>query len=425
MTNEKMNQIRKNNMKLYPTYSMFGIDLIFFYAIKVLFLTNVRGINPSDIVFSTGCYAFFRIVLQVPFNMIIEKLGNRMSMVLGNLFNTLYIILILCAQNLAWLIIAEFVSCLAFGLKSVAETALLDESVPESSQKGNIFSKITGRGMARYYFFDSIATILAGFLFEVNPYIPFVLAIVVTLIAVFLSLAFIDIPKTTKKEEKKHSEFYDIKIGFKFIFQSGRLKGLLLFSGMLWGLICLYDTYQVNLLDNLQVSASTIGILFAFLKIVAGVAATKEKEFHNRFRKKSLTVLGMSFCISLIVAGVFALLPFSYVVIMGGIAVCYFVFYVDKGLYQVLLKRYLSNFTSPEILPKIFSANEISMNALKAVISFLGSAILGILTASWSMVVVGIIATIFMILLLSYMKTRVGLKPEEYSKKEIDYRVVR
>lgn len=425
MTKEKMNQIRKNNMKLFPLYSMFSIDLVFFYAIKVLYLTNVKGINPADIVFSTGCYAFFRIFLQVPFNIIIEKLGYRRSMILGNFFNSLYVLLILCAQNLTWLILAEFVSCLAMGLKSVSETAILDDSIPNSEQKGNIFSKLMGRGRARYYYFDAIATILAGFLFDINPYIPFILSILVTILSILLSCAFIDVPFTEKKNTSLKNSFYDIKIGFKFILQSGRLKGLLLFSGIMWGFLCLYDTYQVNLLNDIQVSASLIGILFAALKMVAGIAATKEKEFHQRFRKKSLTVLGISFCITLILPGILALTPISYAFLLCGIILCYFVFYIGKGLYDVLLKRYLSNFTSPEILPKILSANEISINALKGIISFIGSAVLGVVTTSWSMIIMGITAMICMVILLKYMKTRVGLKPEQYARKEIDYRIVR
>lgn len=31
-------KIRKNNMKLYPIYSMFGLDFMFYYVIELLFL---------------------------------------------------------------------------------------------------------------------------------------------------------------------------------------------------------------------------------------------------------------------------------------------------------------------------------------------------------------------------------------------------
>ena len=84
---------RKNNMKIYPIYTMLGLDLLFFYGIKVLFLSQVKNIDLSYIVLTESFYAFFFILLQVPINVIMEKIGSKSSIVLGNVFNLLYIIL--------------------------------------------------------------------------------------------------------------------------------------------------------------------------------------------------------------------------------------------------------------------------------------------------------------------------------------------
>lgn len=40
MEEKKLAKIRKNNMKLYPIYKMIGLDWIFYYGVKVLFLTR-------------------------------------------------------------------------------------------------------------------------------------------------------------------------------------------------------------------------------------------------------------------------------------------------------------------------------------------------------------------------------------------------
>lgn len=164
--------------------------------------------------------------------MIVEKLGNRTSLIIGNIFNASYVIFILLAQNLAWLILAELISALAFGFKSIAEPALLNQSIPSSSIKGNIFSKIMGKGKAGYYYISAIATLIAGFLFEVNPYIPVALSLIVATFSVAISFNFIDVKEEKEEmaENTMKSSLHDIKIGFKFILQSGRLKGLLLFS---------------------------------------------------------------------------------------------------------------------------------------------------------------------------------------------------
>lgn len=47
LTEDEKREISKNNMKLYPLYLMFGYDLLFFYGIKVMFLSEVKGITSA------------------------------------------------------------------------------------------------------------------------------------------------------------------------------------------------------------------------------------------------------------------------------------------------------------------------------------------------------------------------------------------
>lgn len=42
MEEKKLAKIRKSNMKLYPIYKMVGLDWIFYYGVKVLFLTRSK-----------------------------------------------------------------------------------------------------------------------------------------------------------------------------------------------------------------------------------------------------------------------------------------------------------------------------------------------------------------------------------------------
>ena len=49
------------------------------------------------------------------------------------------------------------------------------------------------------------------------------------------------------------------------------------------------------------------------------------------------------------------------------------------------------------------------------------SGILGVTTSANALIIVGIIFTIIYISISQYMKTRLGLKPDEYSKEERKY----
>lgn len=91
---------RKLNMKLYPVYRMFAADVLFFNAIKVLFLTQVKGFSNANVVLMESIYAFFKMILQVPMAVVVSKLGIRKSVIIGNIFCTLEIVFILFARKL-------------------------------------------------------------------------------------------------------------------------------------------------------------------------------------------------------------------------------------------------------------------------------------------------------------------------------------
>ena len=58
------------------------------------------------------------------------------------------------------------------------------------------------------------------------------------------------------------------------------------------------------------------------------------------------------------------------------------------------------------------------------VIGILGSLLMARTGSANAMAIVGVISFVVMILLLQAMKTRVGLKPEEYKKEEIEFKML-
>ena len=92
-----------------------------------------------------------------------------------------------------------------------------------------------------------------------------------------------------------------------------------------------------------------------------------------------------------------------------------------QGMYYTIIDRYLMNFANKEIDTKIVAIYNLIRNSIRMLFGFLASFILGIATTANALIIVGIIFTIIFIVVEQYMKTRVGLKPEEYSKEEKKY----
>ena len=415
---------RKNNMKIYPFYTMIGLDLMFFYGIKLLFLSQVKNIDVSYIILSESFYALFYIILQIPINVIMGKIGTKSSIVAGNIFNILYIILILSASSFEHLIIAEFISSISFGFKNVSESEILEKSIPETENKSKIFTKIDSKGYSIYCYFYAITTLLSGFLYDINPYIPMTLCLICSVIALGISLIYEEID--TKKSENKtlKQNVNETKTGFKFIFNSKRLKGLLLMLGFLWGIITLLQNYEITLLEDINISATYIGVILFITQIIRGYFSKKSNKFNEKFRNKSLTIIALSTTICMIVSGIIALAKIPFALQISIIVFTYLIRTSVRGIYMVIKKRYMNNFSNEKILSKIYSANSIIENLFRMIICFVGSCALNYMNIKYATIFIGVIFTIIAIFISSYIKTRLGLKPEEYNKKDIEYKIL-
>ena len=415
-------QMRKRNMKLFPIYRMLGWDYIFFYTTNFLFLTQVKGIHPADVVLIDSFYALFGIIMQVPATFIIEYLGRKRSMILANFCNCIYMLVVMFSTNLFNLITAELLSSLAFGIKETVDPALLNESIPPSRYKSKIFAKISQKGMANYYIMNAIATVLAGFFYDINPYIPITLSLIITILVTMISTRFIE-PQNEKKKHKvqEFNQLKEIKDSFKFILKSERLKALILFSAISGGVISLMSTYEVSLLEDFDISAKYLCMIFAILGIISGILAKKQEAFHEKYRNKSLCTLFGMIGGTILIAGLCGIIAKQYSVLIIGIIITYMIRYSCQGMYYPLTERYLRNFSNEKIDTKIFTVKNFLKSILSAVIGIMGSFLLDRMNISYCMFIVGFLTILVTILMSQYMKTRVGLKPEEYAKEELQF----
>lgn len=155
-------QMRKRNMKLFPAYKTLSWDYIFFYTINFLFLTQVKNINPADVVLIDSFYYLFTMFSQIPATFIIEFLGRKNSIVLGNILSCLYMVVIIFSNNLFNLVIAEMLSAISFAIKESAEPSLLNESIPRSKFKSKIFAKISQKGASRILYYKCYFNYYSG-----------------------------------------------------------------------------------------------------------------------------------------------------------------------------------------------------------------------------------------------------------------------
>lgn len=425
---------KKHNLKLYFLYKAFSWDLLFYYAISFMFLNAYKGLSAAEIIFADSFYPFFKVLLQIPATLFVEKTDKRTGLIVGNLALFVYVLFVLGCHSMYIMIIGNIFMALGFVLKNLCESNLIYDSLPKSNKKQKIFSKIDGKSSAAYYVLEALSCGASGFLYNINPNIPIIACLLCTLFSVILSHLFIEVEDITNPDEnhikiknarigfKKYIR--DLKNAFKFIFSSPRLKSLIYFNAIFMAIIYLLISYRRSLLSEMGVSAQNIGLIFAVLELLSSIASAYTSKINKKLKNKSLTYLSLYFIFSIIVSGLVVVLTVPHNVELSIVILMLAIQFLAKGPYYTLIKQYLSSFSSSTMRIKIFSANNLIEGIITGIISFIGSWLLLFTDTAHASIIIGCSSFVIVIILLEYMSSRVGLDPEKYTKKDIEFREV-
>lgn len=366
---KERNKIRRKNAKLYPIYKMVSWDLLFFYSIEFLFYTITKKVTASEVLMINGLYLLFRILGQIFAVAITDFIGKRNSIILGNILLLCYMLILLLLPGAISIILANLIFAIGYDIKTIAESNLLYDSVSTRGGDG-LYSKLEAKGGSWYYILDGIASLIAGYLFVINNYLPMFICLGFIIISTILSFGFKDIYEVKKEDIKKDSfkntikEYkHDLKKSFKFILKSKRMKAYVLFQMLLYSLISIIDTYQGDLLTDIGIGEEQFSMIFAILTLIGGISISLKRPIEKNFKNRTLSFI--------------SLLYIGACIIIGGIAASTF--------------------------------------------SILGGLLLEIINVENAFLVVGIISLVIMIIVLNYMRTRFGLKPEEYRKEDLEF----
>ena len=414
-------KIRKHNMKLYPRYLMLGFDLLFFYGVRVMFLSEIKGVSDSQILLSATIYAISMIIMQVPATLITSKIGYKNTAILGNIINIIWAIQIIVFKTFGGLAVAQIISGMGFALKYVSESNLLSMSIPQmpTYQRNEIFTKIDEKGFFRYCTISAISTILSGFLYDINPYIPITLCLICIIASTIIAFNFADIKTEDNSANSFHEYIKEIKKGYKFITKSKRLRALFLMTGTIWGIIVLLDTYQLTLLQDIGATSVQIGFVFATFELIKGLFSNSAQNFNKKFKNRSLTNILMIFATGFIFAGIIASTQIEFTLKFLFIIIILLILGAANAIDQILAKKYINNFTTTKILAPIYSSKAIADNLSRTIMTLAGSALLSIWSISYSMIIMGVIILFISLILTIYSKDKLGLRPDEYTQKDI------
>ena len=418
---KEINKIRRKNAKLYPIYKMFSWDLLFFYSIEFLFYTMTKKITPSEVLFISGLYLIFKILCQIPAVFVTDILGKKNSIVLGNFILIIYLLTLMLVPGPIGVIIAYWFCALGYDIKIIAEANLLYDSVATRGGDG-LYSKLDSKGGCGYYIIAGIGALVSGYLFVINNYLPIIICLGFIIISTIISLKFEDIHEVDLPNKEKISKSYlsDLSTSFKFILKSKRMKSFILFQVVFYSLIRIMITYQGDLLQDVGVPEQEFSMIFAVSTLIGGLSISMKRGIEKKFKNRTLAFLSLIFILATITIGALTSV-YKGREMISLIVLMYVVQQFCASIWYILESKYLRSFTTETSRNKVAFVYQLIGSVMASLASILGGLLLKIVSIENAFLIVGLVSLILIILVLDYMRTRFGLKPDEYSKEDIDF----
>ena len=190
-----------------------------------------------------------------------------------------------------------------------------------------------------------------------------------------------------------------------------------LFNGILY----IRSDIASNVFVDIGIPNKYFGIIGALLAISSTIATSKQSFIHSKLRNKVLTFFSIGYCISYIIISIMAILKINYILTVIIVLLMMILQKAIKGPYNTLIKKYLNNFSNENISVKIYSSANLMEDLGAMLSSFIVSILLKNMAIAYASLIIGIVSLILFIIVLDYMKTRIGLKPEEYRKQDIEF----
>jgi hypothetical protein len=279
------------------------------------------------------------------------------------------------------------------------------------------FNKLEGEGVGRYYYVETITSILAGFLFILNPYIPFILGTIMSMVSLIIACKFDDVKVIVKKDYTTFKEYIKgLKNSIKNVMNKKRLQALLLYSSVFSGIIVTNTCYYKNFLNNIGMDTGQFGMIFALLTIIQGIACQRQYIVERRTKNKTLTWTALSFSVIFIIIGLLGISGLTAAPLIAIVVLLLVIQKIIEGTYQISIRKYAVNFTTPTTITNVLTANNLFNNIGTSLILLFSAFLLDNLDMNYGYIVFGGLSFIIMSLILMFMKNRVGLKPEEYTE---------
>lgn len=343
------------NVGLYPTYRAFAYDFLFLWTISILYLTEVKGLSYSQVIFLDSIFMLACFGLQIPVTKMIKKFGRIPTARIASIAWLGFAFIYLFGEGFTIFILANILYGFGNSIRNITDIEIISLSLKKLNRKKE-FSKIEGKGMFIYNIIEGLSSILAGYLYEfVSPYAPIIGTVACCGFSVILSFLIKD-PLDDINEEQQLEQQQENKSkrepSYKALLKRPFVIAMIIFCFSCNGITSVQNSLAKIYFQDINTPAYLFGYIFCGLKLIS--AFTYKYEFKYELRKgvRSLIIFVSIILIAYSAnAIIYAINPNAVASIIL-ITLMFILQQIGRSSYRISAKNYINTCSSKNSLTK-------------------------------------------------------------------------
>ena len=357
----------KRSIKIYPIFTAFTGDLIFFVPIDTLFLTLVKGLSASQITAMTMISLLICIIFQNVILKIVKKIGNVKSIRLGIGLILISSLFLTFGKNFVVILMYNFISEIGFMLLNMNKILLKNNL--KSLNKEDEYYEIRNKSKIIYALITMITALVTGYLFNVNNYLPMYLSLIVYLLMLFLSVMFYESEQVSEEKAKTDQKKSKIKISstiFLVIISNAVFYSIIKMGQNNSKIFMQYDFQKFLSIEMVTYYITAIVFISRIARLVGNIIFGK---VYAKIKHKMSIILTicLSMAFALLILGHLLNVGFIYKVIIMSLG--FFLILATRDSFQVYIEDVALDITPKEEQQKILIYIEVYRKILTLILS--------------------------------------------------------
>ncbi len=368
--NEK--QVRKFCRK-YVFFASFTDDLVFLAIVDTLFLSIVKGLSASQIALLTPISSIISILLQPYLLKIIHKVGNTKSMRLGALSMLIASLLITFGNQFAVLVLGRAFREIAYVFLNMENICLKNNL--NYVHKEDEYILIRNKVTLFYALITAVISVISGFLFNANGYLPMILNCILCFACFGLSFTMRDM---TKYDIIGEQEIQKAKGKPSIIVYVAILSYTFFYTAVTIGQANskLFIQYQLNDVLDTAATATYFSLIITLSRFVRIVSNALFDKMYRKLKDKINIALAAGLIMAFVLIIVGAGITENVVARISTMACGFFLILAVRDPFKIYIQDLILRVTKEEEQQAIFANLELAKKMGQTLIGFVVSSAL-------------------------------------------------